>query len=49
MQNTLTDLRDCHDHMEEADSEEEKIARRRLVNLCEKIASDYGDEYGDPQ
>lgn len=44
-QNTLGDLRDCYDNWDEKDSlslEEEK-ARNKLIKLCEKIASDFGD------
>lgn len=43
-QNTLKDLRDCYENMEaEPTGEEEKRARKRLIKLCESIASDYGD------
>lgn len=43
--NTLSDLRDCWQHMdEEGLSEEEQKARRKLIRLCDTIASDYADE-----
>lgn len=42
--NTLEDLRDCYNHIDEGDlSEEEQRARDRLIKLCAKIAT-YGDE-----
>ena len=42
--NTLSDLRDCHEHLwdEELSSDEEK-ARRALIMLCKEIAVD-GDD-----
>ena len=45
-QNTLADLRDCDDYMEETVdlSEEEKKARERLIKLCAKIAANYAEE-----
>lgn len=44
-QNTLADLRDCYDAMDEEElSEEEQKARQRLISLCSDITSDYGDE-----
>ena len=43
--NTLADLRDCYDSMDDDDlSEEEATARRRLVKVCQDIVSDYGEE-----
>ena len=40
--NTLGDLKDCYDNMEDApESAEEKQARLRLVKLCKQIADDY--------
>ena len=45
--NTLSDLRDCYDSMDNSDlSTEEVEARRRLVNLCAEIASDYLESLG---
>lgn len=45
-QNTLPDLRDCYENMDDdmEDKEEESRARKRLIKLCCKIAADYGDE-----
>jgi hypothetical protein len=45
-QNTVSDLDDCYENMDEADeiSDEEKRSRIRLINLCCQIAQDYGDE-----
>ena len=41
-QNTLQDLRECYEHMDDSDlSDEEKAARKRLAKLCDQIASDY--------
>lgn len=43
--NTLNDLRDCMDNLEETDlSPEEKKAREKLIELCVEIALDYGTE-----
>ncbi|KKN06893.1 hypothetical protein LCGC14_1072700 [marine sediment metagenome] len=44
-QNTLSDLRDCYDSMDDNDlSEEEAKARKRLVKLCQEITENYGNE-----
>lgn len=44
-ENTVGDLQDCYDAMDERDlSESEAKARRRLIALCVDIACDYGDE-----
>lgn len=41
--NTLGDLRDCLEHMEDDDlSSEETMERERLIKLCERIAANYG-------
>lgn len=43
--NTLTDLRDCYEHMnEEPTSNEEDHARARIIELCQKIVDEYGDD-----
>lgn len=43
--NTLEDLRDCEESMnDEPDSEGEQKARIKLIKLCRRIADDYGDE-----
>ena len=58
-QNTLTDLRDCFDHIDEwfenALSEEEEGACKKLIKLCmditrldpQKIVDNYGEEVSD--
>lgn len=44
-QNTLADLSDCYENMEEGDlSEEESKARKRLIRLCGYIFDNYGYE-----
>ncbi len=41
-ENTLSDLRDCQEHMDDKDlSEEEKDARHELIEVCWRIAKDY--------
>lgn len=44
-QNTLADLRDCYENMDNAKelSLEEQKARKRLIKLCADIAGDYGE------
>ena len=43
--NTLLDLRDCYDCMDEVPNEaEEARARLRLIKLAVQIAGDYGHE-----
>lgn len=43
--NTLDDLRDCQEHMDDRDlSDEERRARKGLLRICVEIASDYGEE-----
>lgn len=41
--NTLDDLRDCYEYMDEPESKAEQEARRRLIKLCMKIVHDYED------
>ncbi len=43
-QNTLADLRDCYDNMEDELSPEETKAQNALMLLCARIASDYESE-----
>jgi len=47
-QNTLADLRDCYDHIEDVEdlSEEEARARKRIVKLCLTIADESEDYDG---
>ena len=43
--NTVADLRDCYDNMDDDDlSDAEKKARERLIKLCRQIADDYADD-----
>ena len=47
-QNTLMDLRDCQEHMDDRDlSDEERDARQELIDVCWRIAKDYGNEGDD--
>lgn len=44
-QNTLEDLRDCQEHMDDSElSPEEMQARKELIEVCWRIAQDYADE-----
>lgn len=46
-ENTLRDLRECYDHLDDELSDREIKYRRRLIELCSLIASEYkDDEYG---
>ena len=43
-ENTVGDLEDCYDHMDDGDlSKFEEQARERLIKICVDIARDYGD------
>uniref|UniRef100_C5CJL4 Uncharacterized protein n=1 Tax=Variovorax paradoxus (strain S110) TaxID=543728 RepID=C5CJL4_VARPS len=45
--NTLSDLRDCYENLDEAvSSDEESAARRRLIELCCDIFDEFGHEVG---
>lgn len=48
--NTLADLRDCHEVLDEKESlsQEETKARDRLISLCIEIAIGFGYEVGMP-
>ena len=41
--NTLHDLQDCEEHMEDELSEPEQQAREKLIKLCQDIAENYGE------
>ncbi len=43
-QNTLSDLQECCDYWDQAESPEELRAQRRLLQLCLSILKDYGDD-----
>lgn len=46
--NTLSDLRDCEDHMgTRVDDKHEDRARVELIKLCRRIAADFPDESED--
>jgi hypothetical protein len=45
-QNTLSDLEDCYKHLDDSTKDMEtweKNARDKIVELCKKIAEEYGD------
>lgn len=49
-ENTLTDLQDCYEHMEDDDLSESEIkARRQLIIECRNLAGDYGREVDDDE
>ena len=43
--NTLQDLRDCQQNMEESleDDDDERIARSKLIAVCKEIVDEYSD------
>jgi len=43
-QNTLEDLKDCEENMDDDLGEDEARARKRLIDVCVSIAADYGEE-----
>jgi hypothetical protein len=44
-ENTLGDLRDCYDHIDEdLTSDHEIKARKRMIELCKRIVDDYGED-----
>ncbi len=43
-QNTLQDLRDCEEHLSDDLSPEEERARKRLIELCKRIAEYMSDD-----
>lgn len=46
--NTLTDLMDCYEHMDDDEiSDMEEKARLLLIQTCRDIADDYEDELED--
>lgn len=50
-QNTLGDLIDCHEAMDDTAklSFEERLARWNLIRRCCEIACDFGDEANEPR
>lgn len=44
-ENTFNDLQDCYENMEEPCSENEENYKKRLIELCKLITSEFvGDE-----
>ena len=43
-ENTLSDLRDCYENMDDDLSERETRCRKNLINVCKDIVSEYGEE-----
>jgi hypothetical protein len=47
-QNTLRDLKDCIEHMEDEDlSEDEGSARQEMIDKCQHVAVMFGDLEGE--
>lgn len=46
-QNTLKDLRDCDEHIDDELSKIEHSARVKLLRLCYQMVEAFIDEYGD--
>lgn len=42
--NTLMDLQDCYEHMDDNLSEEEAQDKKILIKICCEIAQDHGHE-----
>jgi hypothetical protein len=44
-QNTLNNLLDCYEHIDNEElSEEEEKARKRLIDICTQIAEEFNEE-----
>ena len=44
-ENTLSDLQDCYDYVDDGElNEDERKARLRIIKLCVKIADKYSEE-----
>ena len=44
-ENTLRDLQDCYEHMDDPNlSSSEERARQGIIDLCYNIVENYGDE-----
>ena len=41
--NTLADIRECLEYMDDQLSEAEEKEKKRLIKICCQIAEDYGD------
>ena len=44
-ENTLSDLRDCYENMEDSLSNTEQQARQSIIKLCMKISEEYGFDH----
>ena len=42
--NTVKDLKDCYEHMEDKVGEEEERARQKLIEVCRNIVDDYEED-----
>lgn len=49
--NTLSDLRDCFEHIDTpvTSDDEEEMARQRLIELCKNIADRYAEDDEDDE
>lgn len=46
--NTLSDLEECYEHMDDENlGDEETRSRKELIRVCMNIAQDYQDEIED--
>jgi hypothetical protein len=45
--NTLADLRECDEHMDDELSEAEAKEKAKLIKLCVEIAENYGEVHAD--
>ncbi len=46
-ENTVTDVEDCYNNMEEVDlSDSEYRKRQKLISLCIDIATEYSEDLG---
>jgi len=43
-QNTLNDLRDCFEHIDDDMRDDEDRARKKLIRLCKSIAESFEEE-----
>lgn len=44
MRETYHELLDCYEHWDEIPSDEEKLARARILQLCEAIVYEHGEK-----
>lgn len=50
-ENTLSDLEDCYENWDGRDelSHDEERAKKRLLQVCQNIVGDYGEEEEDEE